>query len=52
VLGEAIAFGQGEDDPGAGAVLDVLATAELDTFRGTRRARLRVTKLARRPNAD
>ena len=51
-VSEAIAFGQGDADPGAGAVLDVLATAELDTFRGTRRARLRVTKLARRPNAD
>ncbi|HVT09490.1 MAG TPA: single-stranded-DNA-specific exonuclease RecJ [Polyangia bacterium] len=51
-ISEAIAFGQGDADPGAGAVLDVLATAELDTFRGTRRARLRVTKLARRPNAD
>ncbi len=51
-MSDAIAFGQGGDDPGAGAVLDVLATAELDTFRGARRARLRVTKLARRPNAD
>ncbi|HEY6474954.1 MAG TPA: single-stranded-DNA-specific exonuclease RecJ, partial [Polyangia bacterium] len=49
---EAIAFGFGERDPGAGAVLDLVATAELDTFRGARRARLRVTKLARRPNAD
>jgi single-stranded-DNA-specific exonuclease len=49
---EAIAFGFGENDPGAGAVLDLLATAELDTFRGARRARLRVTKFARRPNAD
>ena len=52
VLGEAIAFGLGDADPGAGAVLDVVATAELDTFRGARRARLRVTKLARRPNGD
>ena len=50
--GEAIAFGFGEDDPGPGAVLDLVATAELDTFRGARRARLRVTKLARRANAD
>jgi single-stranded-DNA-specific exonuclease len=49
---EAIAFGFGERDPGPGAVLDLLATAELDTFRGARRARLRVTKFARRPNAD
>jgi single-stranded-DNA-specific exonuclease len=52
VISEAIAFGQGEADPGPGAVLDLLATAELDTFRGMRRTRLRVTKLARRPNAD
>ncbi|HEY4394782.1 MAG TPA: single-stranded-DNA-specific exonuclease RecJ [Polyangia bacterium] len=51
-IGEAIAFGFGESDPGPGAVLDLVATAELDTFRGARRARLRVTKLARRPNAD
>jgi single-stranded-DNA-specific exonuclease len=50
--GEAIAFGFGERDPGPGAVLDLVASAELDTFRGARRARLRVTKLARRPNAD
>jgi single-stranded-DNA-specific exonuclease len=52
VISEAIAFGLGEADPGPGATLDVLATAELDTFRGVRRTRLRVTKLARRPNAD
>ncbi len=52
VLGEAIAFNLGNADPGPGAVLDLLATAELDTFRGSRRARLRVTKLARRPNGD
>jgi single-stranded-DNA-specific exonuclease len=52
VVSEAIAFGLGGSDPGPGAVLDVLATAELDTFRGMRRTRLRVTKLARRPNAD
>ncbi len=50
--GEAIAFGFGDADPGPGAVLDLVATAELDTFRGARRTRLRVTKLARRTNAD
>ena len=33
-------------------LVDVVATAELDTFRGARRARLRVTKLALRPNGD
>jgi single-stranded-DNA-specific exonuclease len=51
-VSEAIAFGFGDHDPGPGAVLDLVATAELDTYRGARRARLRVTKLARRPNAD
>jgi len=51
-VSDAIAFGFGDEDPGPGAVLDLVATAELDTFRGTRRTRLRVTKLARRPNAD
>ena len=49
---EAIAFGFGDADPGPGALLDLVATAELDTFRGARRTRLRVTKLARRPNGD
>jgi single-stranded-DNA-specific exonuclease len=51
-IGEAIAFGFGPEDPGAGAVVDLVATAELDTFRGEKRARLRVSKLARRPIAD
>ncbi len=51
-VSEAIAFGFGAHDPGPGAVLDLVATAELDTYRGARRTRLRVTKLARRPNAD
>jgi single-stranded-DNA-specific exonuclease len=44
--GEAIAFGLGEQDPGAGARVDLIATAELDTFRGARRARLKVSRLA------
>jgi single-stranded-DNA-specific exonuclease len=44
-IGEAIAFGMAERDPGTGASLDVLATAELDTFRGNRRARLKVREL-------
>ncbi|HVV50639.1 MAG TPA: single-stranded-DNA-specific exonuclease RecJ [Polyangia bacterium] len=51
-VGEAIAFGFGAADPGPGAVLDLVATAELDTFRGARRTRLKVTKLARRANGD
>ena len=33
--GEAIAFGFADYDPGAGARVDLVATAELDTFRGT-----------------
>jgi single-stranded-DNA-specific exonuclease len=45
--GEAIAFGLGDQDPGAGAEVDLIATAELDTFRGARRARLKVSRLAR-----
>ncbi len=44
-IGEAIAFGMAARDPGTGASLDVLATAELDTFRGNRRARLKVREL-------
>jgi single-stranded-DNA-specific exonuclease len=45
--GEAIAFGFAQADPGAGARVDLVATAELDTFRGIPRARLKVAKLAR-----
>jgi single-stranded-DNA-specific exonuclease len=42
---EAIAFGMADRDPGIGAAVDLLATAELDTFRGSRRARLKVRHL-------
>ena len=31
-IGEAIAFGLADADPGAGARVDLVATAELDTF--------------------
>ncbi|MDB4981411.1 MAG: single-stranded-DNA-specific exonuclease RecJ [Myxococcales bacterium] len=48
-IGEAIAFGMADRDPGTGASLDVLATTELDTFRGNRRARLKVRQLFPRP---
>jgi len=48
---DAIAFGMADRDPGMGASLDLLATAELDTFRGTRRARLKVRQLIPHPNA-
>ena len=44
---EAIAFGFADADPGAGARVDLVATAELDTFRGLTRTRLKVSKLAR-----
>jgi single-stranded-DNA-specific exonuclease len=45
---DAIAFGMAAHDPGRGACIDVVAHAELDTFRGNRRARLRVRHLYRR----
>jgi single-stranded-DNA-specific exonuclease len=45
--GEAIAFGFAGADPGPGARVDLVATAELDTFRGLTRARLKVSRLAR-----
>jgi single-stranded-DNA-specific exonuclease len=48
-ISEAIAFGMADRDPGSGASLDVLATAELDTFRGARRARLKVRQLFPHP---
>jgi single-stranded-DNA-specific exonuclease len=44
-VSEAIAFGMADRDPGTGAAVDLLATAELDTFRGARRARLKVRHL-------
>ncbi|HVZ72193.1 MAG TPA: single-stranded-DNA-specific exonuclease RecJ [Polyangia bacterium] len=47
-VGEAIAFGMADRDPGSGSRVDLLATAELDTFRGTRRARLKVRELFQR----
>jgi single-stranded-DNA-specific exonuclease len=45
---DAIAFGMAAHDPGQGACIDVVANAELDTFRGNRRARLKVRHLYRR----
>src|SRR5499427_733273 len=45
--GEAIAFGVAAADRGGGACVDLVATAELDVFRGIPRARLKVSKLAR-----
>jgi single-stranded-DNA-specific exonuclease len=44
---EAIAFNMAGQDPGSGAELDVIGMADLDIFRGNRRARLRVKHLLR-----
>ena len=46
--GDAIAFGMADRDPGKGASVDLVASAELDTFRGNRRTRLKVKHLYRR----
>ncbi len=45
-ISEAIGFGLAEQDPGPGSRVDLIATAELDTFRGARRTRLKISKLA------
>lgn len=46
-VGDAIAFGMADRDPGQGAWVDVIATAEIDEFRGRRKIRLRVRHLLR-----
>jgi single-stranded-DNA-specific exonuclease len=46
-VGEAIAFGMGDRNPGQGARLDVIGMAEVDTFRGQRRIRLRLRHFMR-----
>ncbi len=46
-VSEAIAFGMADKDPGQGARLDVIGTAELDEFRGQRKIRLRLRHLMR-----
>jgi single-stranded-DNA-specific exonuclease len=45
--GEAIAFHMAEQDPGRGARVDLIGVADLDIYRGVRRARLRVKHLVR-----
>ena len=50
--GEAIAFNMAEQDPGRGATIDLLASLEVDTYRGTRRSRLRVRHLWRQRAED
>jgi single-stranded-DNA-specific exonuclease len=47
-VSQAIAFAMADRDPGQGAHLDVIGTAEVDTFRGNRRPRVRVKQLLRR----
>jgi len=46
-VGDAIAFGMADRDPGEGSALDVIGTAEVDSYRGYRRTRLRVRHLLR-----
>jgi single-stranded-DNA-specific exonuclease len=46
-VSDAIAFGMADRDPGRGARLDVIGTAEVDHFRGQRRIRLRLRHLLR-----
>ncbi len=47
-VGDAIAFGMADRDPGEGAQLDVVGAAEVDSYRGFRRSRLRLKQLWRR----
>jgi single-stranded-DNA-specific exonuclease len=44
---EAIAFGMADRDPGEGSVVHVIGTAEVDSFKGYRRTRVRVRHLLR-----
>jgi hypothetical protein len=46
-VSDAIAFGMADRDPGRGAHLDVIGTAEVDQFRGQRKIRLRLRHLLR-----
>jgi single-stranded-DNA-specific exonuclease len=46
-VGDAIAFGMADRDPGEGSAVDVIGIAEVDSYRGYRRTRLRVRHLWR-----
>jgi single-stranded-DNA-specific exonuclease len=46
-VSDAIAFGMGDKDPGPGARLDVIGSAEVDEFRGKRKIRLRLRQFTR-----
>jgi single-stranded-DNA-specific exonuclease len=43
---DAIAFNMATHDPGRGTRVDVLAAADIDSYRGVRRTRLRVRQLS------
>jgi hypothetical protein len=47
-VSQAIAFGMADRDPGEGIQIDIIATAEIDSFRGNRRPRVRVKQILRR----
>jgi single-stranded-DNA-specific exonuclease len=46
-VGDAIAFGMADRDPGQGTSVHVIGNAEVDSYRGYRRTRLRVRHLLR-----
>jgi single-stranded-DNA-specific exonuclease len=46
-VADAIAFGMADRNPGQGACLDVIGSAEVDQFRGQRKIRLRLRHLLR-----
>ncbi len=46
-VAEAIAFGMAADAPPEGTLVDILASPEVDAFRGYRRPRLRVKHIFR-----
>ena len=47
-VSQAIAFGMADRDPGEGTQIDIIGTAEIDSFRGNRRPRVRVKQILRR----
>lgn len=46
-VADAIGFGMAAQAPGDGTVVDILASPEVDAFRGFRRARLRLRQIFR-----
>jgi single-stranded-DNA-specific exonuclease len=47
VVADAIGFGMAADNPGEGTALDLIASPEVDSFRGSRRTRLRIRHMLR-----